>query len=163
MSSVGILTENRLLELHDRPARLEAELLHQHAPRVLVGLQRLGLPAAAVQGEHQLPAQPLAQRMTGDEGLELGDDLAVASEREVGLDPFLDGGQAELLEAGDLLLRERVEARSRRAAGRARAPAPRGGASMPRALRRRRVPSAPCASSVAKRSASSCPSSTRRT
>ena len=105
-----VLTEDRLLELHDRPARREAELVHQHVPRVLVGVQRLGLPAGAVKREHQLPAQPLAQRMTRDEGLELGDDLVGTSEREVGLDPFLDGGQAELLEAGDLLLRERVEA-----------------------------------------------------
>jgi hypothetical protein len=47
--------------------------------------------------------------MTGDERLELGDDLVATSEREVGLDPLLDGGQAELLEAGDLLLSERVE------------------------------------------------------
>ena len=52
----GILTENRLLELDDRPARLEAELVDEHAARVLVDLQGLGLAAAAIQGEHQLPA-----------------------------------------------------------------------------------------------------------
>jgi hypothetical protein len=78
-------------------------------PCVLVDPQCIGLAAAAVQGEHQLPAQPLAQRMTGDERLELGDELTVAREREVGFDPFLEGGKAELIEPGDLLLCERVE------------------------------------------------------
>ena len=105
----GILPENRLLELHDHPARLQAELVHQHAPGVLVGLQGLGLAPGAVQGEHQLPAQSLAQRMAGDEGLELGDDLTLTPEREIRLDPLLDDVQVELVEPSDLLLRERVE------------------------------------------------------
>ena len=105
----GILTENRLLELDDLPARLEAELVHEHAPRVLVDLQGLGLAAAAIEGDHQLPAQPLAQRMTGDEGFEVGDEITLAPEREVCVDPFLDRGQVELVQPGDLVLGERVE------------------------------------------------------
>ena len=37
----------------------------------LVDLERLGLPSRAVERQHQLPAQPLAQRMLRDERLEL--------------------------------------------------------------------------------------------
>ena len=105
----GVLTEDRLLELHERRGSARGRALDQHAPRVLVDLQRLGLAVAAVQGEHQLPAQPLAQRVTGDQGLELGDEITVAPEGEVCFDPFLEGGQAQLLEPGDLVLGERVE------------------------------------------------------
>ena len=106
------------MQLPQALARLDAELLGEQAARLVVDTQRVRLTAGAIEREHQLPAQPLAQRMTGDERLELGDDLGVTREREVGLDPFLDGGQAELLQAGDLLLRERVEGevRERRAA-----------------------------------------------
>ena len=47
--------------------------------------------------------------MTGDERVELGDDLTLTPEREIRLDPFLDDVQVELLKPSDLLLRERVE------------------------------------------------------
>ena len=56
------------------------------AARRLVGLERLGLAAAAVQREHQLAAQVLAQRVLSHQRLELADELGVAAEREVGLD-----------------------------------------------------------------------------
>ena len=46
--------------------------------------------------------------MALDEGLQLADQLAVPSEREVGVDPLLERGQAELLEASDLRLGERL-------------------------------------------------------
>ena len=56
--------------------------------------------------------------MLADEGLELGDELGVAAEGEVGLDPLLEGGQVQLLEASDLALREGLgrEVRKRRSA-----------------------------------------------
>ena len=141
---------------------LETELLHERAPRLLVGLQRFRLPTRAVQREHQLPARPLAQRVSGDERLELGDEISLAPEREVGVDPFLDGGQAQLLEAGDLLLRERVEGEvgKRRAAPELQrlAEQHRGVVRCAFAAGRPR----PWASSAAKRSASSCPASSRK-
>ena len=53
-----------------------------------------------------------------DERLELGDELGVAPEREVGLDPLLERDGAELLEPRDLGLGERLveEVGERRAA-----------------------------------------------
>ena len=55
---------------------------------------------------------------SADERLELGNELGVAAEGEVGLDPLLESGQAQLLEASDLALRERLgrEVRKRRSA-----------------------------------------------
>ena len=56
--------------------------------------------------------------MLGDQCLELSDDLRVAAEREVGVDAILEAGDASLLEAPDLGLRERLvgEVGERRAA-----------------------------------------------
>ena len=86
--------------------------------RVPVRVERLGLAPGAVEGEHQLTSEPLAQRVNPDQPLELSDHRAVAAEREVDVDPLLDRGHAELLEAGDLRLRERLvgEVRQRRPA-----------------------------------------------
>jgi hypothetical protein len=88
--------------------RLEAHLLDQHRPRLAVGLQRVGLAAGAVQREHPLRVQALLERMRGDEPLELGDRLAVASGRERRVDRQLARPQPELLEAADLRAGERL-------------------------------------------------------
>jgi len=47
--------------------------------------------------------------MLADEPLELGHELGVAAEGEVGLDPLLERGQAQLVETRDLGLCERLE------------------------------------------------------
>ena len=88
--------------------RLDPDLLHQRAPRVAVGLQRLGLPPAAIQREHPLRVQPLAQRLLGHQRLELADHLAVPPGRQVTVDGQLDRGQAQLLQAADLRGGERL-------------------------------------------------------
>ena len=69
-----ILAQDRLLELAQRGARLEAELVHERPARVLVGGERVGLAARAVEREHELTAQSLAERMLADERLELADE-----------------------------------------------------------------------------------------
>jgi hypothetical protein len=51
-----ILDQDRPLEIVDPAGRLDAELLDEHAPRVLVDLERLCLSARAVEREHQLAA-----------------------------------------------------------------------------------------------------------
>jgi hypothetical protein len=43
-------------------------------------------------------AQPLTQRVTADERLELGREVGVPPGREIGLDALLDGEQPQLLE-----------------------------------------------------------------
>ena len=46
------------------------------------------------------------ERVPGDERLELDDEVGVAAEREIRLDPIFEGGQPELLEPGDLAPRK---------------------------------------------------------
>ena len=94
-----ILVEDAPLELAQRGARLEAQLLHQHAPTLPKGFERVGLSAGAVEREHQLAAQPFTERLLDEESLDLSDELGVAAEREVGADAVLEGGEPQLLEA----------------------------------------------------------------
>ena len=54
------------------------------------------------------PAEPLAQRVPGDERLQLADELGVAAEREVGLDPLFERRELQLVQARDLRLCERL-------------------------------------------------------
>ena len=99
-------------------ARLDADLLDKRAPGRPVSLERVGLAPAAVQREHELSAQTLAQRMQRDQLPQLGHELAVRSDREIRFDAQLERGLALLVEAGDGGLRERCERelRQRRAA-----------------------------------------------
>ena len=102
----GVVAQDRRLQLAKGRRRLQAELLQQQLPDLAVGLEGLGLAAAAVQGEHELAAEPLAQRMLADQALQLADELAAGAKSQVGLDPFLQADQAQLVEPGDLGLGE---------------------------------------------------------
>ncbi len=110
------MLEDRLLEGAQRRGGGEPELGGQAAAVAVVGGKRLGLAVAAVQREHLLAAQALASGMVGDELGELGDDLGVAAEREVGIDAVLGGAQAAILQAGrggsdGVLVREILQGR----------------------------------------------------
>src|SRR4029453_7140628 len=102
----GILAENRLVELAQLPARLDAELVDERPPCVLVDVERLGLPTAPVEREHQQRTEPLTERMLGGERFELRDQVCPAAQRKVPLDPFLENRQPPFLETADLLPRE---------------------------------------------------------
>ena len=80
-SSAGSCGEDRLLELAQPrdQARCRGSRL-KRAPCLTVGLERLGLPAGAVQREHQLRPQRLAQGVLFDEELELAHELRVPPE-----------------------------------------------------------------------------------
>ena len=58
------------------------------------------------EGEHELPAGSLTKRIVAHEPFELPDELRSAAKFQLGLDPLLDRGQAELLEAGRFVLGE---------------------------------------------------------
>ena len=55
-----VLLEDRPLEAAQLLARLQPELVDEQAAPLLVGGERVGLAARAVEGEHQLAAQALA-------------------------------------------------------------------------------------------------------
>ena len=103
-----LLAQDRLLELLERRARIDAELLDERAARVPVDVQRLCLAARTVEREHQLGTEALAERVGGDELLQLSHDVRVPAEGKIGLDPALERGQAQLLEPRDRRLRERL-------------------------------------------------------
>ena len=56
-----VVREDRLLEPPKLGPRLEPQLVGEHAPRLLERLERVGLAAAAVERQHQLPPQPLPE------------------------------------------------------------------------------------------------------
>ena len=122
---IRILLKHRPLELLQLRARLDAELLDECRPRRLVGGKSFGLPARAVQGEHQLPPQPLPQRMLRDQPLELA-RRARRSDRLRGrrrsAAPGRRGGAPR---AGSPPLGRTTRTRGRRGQARATAPAPR--------------------------------------
>ena len=99
-----VLDEDAPLQVLERSPRLDAQLVGEGPAAGGVALERLGLAAAAVQREHELAAEPLAQRMLVDERLELADELGALPEPEVGLDALLQAGEAPLLQPGDLSL-----------------------------------------------------------
>ena len=68
------------------------------------------MAAGAVEHEHQLRSRPLAERLPRDEILELGHEAGVPPERQVGLDPLLDGGEPGILEPRTRVSGERLGA-----------------------------------------------------
>ena len=74
----------------------------------MVGLQRLRLAPRAIQGQHQLAAQPLPQRVVCDQIAQLAHELPGATHREIGVHAVFDRGETELLEPRDHRLRERL-------------------------------------------------------
>src|SRR5207302_5507232 len=103
----GVLLEDRTLELLEWPARLKAQLLPQQLARLPVFRERVGLPTSAIQREHQLPPEPLLQWVRGHERFEFRDQLVVASERQVRLDPILERREPRLPQPPNRILRER--------------------------------------------------------
>ena len=150
-----VLGEDRGLQALELRARVQAEVLDQDVAGAAVGVERVGLAAGAVEGEHQLRVQALAEGVLGGEALELAGDGGVAAEREVVLEPLLERVQARAHQPVGLDQRRGRAAARRSAAGRGTARAPRA------ATRRRPRGTLPrdCSTSVSKRSTSSCPGS----
>ena len=105
----GSVPKDLRLEPLELRSRLDPQFLDEPVSSLLIRLESLRLTARAIEREHQLPARGLAERVLPHERLELTDDVAVATELEVGLDPFLEGDEAQLLQPPDLALRELLE------------------------------------------------------
>src|SRR4051794_7182325 len=113
----GIVRDDHPLQAAELAGRLEPVLLEQLQARLLVRAQRVALAAGAVEREHLQLAQPLARRVAADQRLDLAQDRVVPAERELGLQSLLERGDAEVVEARYLALRELFvrEIRERRA------------------------------------------------
>src|SRR5207249_6272493 len=97
-----ILIQDSLVQLAELATGLDPELVDERASCRLVDVERLRVASGAVEREHQLPPQPLAQRVVRDEGLELGDQRMMMAELQLGIESLLDGLETQLLESGDL-------------------------------------------------------------
>ena len=120
MGELRVLAEDRGVQFAQPRARLDAELVHEHRAGAAVCLERFGLASRPVERGHQEPAGPFAERMLRHEPLERGDDVDVAPERELRLDPPLEREDAQLLEARDDRRAAPARPRGRRAPARAR-------------------------------------------
>ena len=123
-----ILVEDRPLEAAQFRPWLDPELLDQARPRRPVGLERLRLPARAVEREHQLAAQALRQRVLGDQRARA---RRPARRRGRARDPRRcdpEAPRGEAPRAGRSQPAPTARRRTPPAAGRARARAPRAAA-----------------------------------
>ena len=137
-----VVGEDPLFELRQRRRRLEAELLDEHPAVVAEHAECVGLATGAVEGDHQLGSERLAQLVLTGERLDLRDHLRRSAARQLGLDETLVSDDPQLLQplrlgTGPLLVgelgvglaapqRQRL-AQHRRRPGRVAAPQPRTG------------------------------------
>ena len=78
--------------------RVDAEFLDESLACLLIFLERISLASRAIESTHELPSRSLAERILGDQPLELTDYIAVVTERELGVDAFLHARDPEFLE-----------------------------------------------------------------
>ena len=109
-SQLGVVVQDPALELVQRRARLDPQLVDEHRAGLLERVEGFRLPAGAVQRDHQLRAQALSQRVLGNPALEGGNDLGMPAELELRLDLLLDDCQAKLVEPCGLPVCERLVA-----------------------------------------------------
>ncbi len=95
----GILAEDPFMQPREFRRRIDAELVCEDLPRPLERRQRIRLPSFAIQRQHQLsPEARLAEGMTGEERLRLSPPLARSGRSPADLDPFLLGGEPQVIE-----------------------------------------------------------------
>src|SRR6185312_8429155 len=81
-----VVAEHRPLELLERGARLDPELLDEVSAGIAVRLERLRLPPGAVERAHQQGARALTQRMLANKRFDLADDVGMPPARQIGLE-----------------------------------------------------------------------------
>ena len=97
-----LVAQNRALERSQLLARLETELFREERSSPPVGGECVRFALGAVEGQHQLAPQALAERFLSDKAFELRDERGVPAQRELSLDALFDANEAELVEASGL-------------------------------------------------------------
>ena len=88
-----VLLQHSPLKLLEPRRRVDPELVVERQAKGLERLQRLSVPAGAVEGQHQLAPRPLPERMAAYQRIELGHELRLASEGQLGVDAVLEAGE----------------------------------------------------------------------
>ncbi|GAA2943095.1 hypothetical protein GCM10020227_07260 [Streptomyces flavovirens] len=104
----GLVAQDVLVEPGQRRAGIDAELVGEELADPGVLVQCLGLPAGAVQGEHELPVEGLAQRVCGDHGPQVGHEFAAEAESQAQFEELLGGHQPAFLQRGGRRLDDRA-------------------------------------------------------
>ncbi len=94
-----VLAQDLLLEVSQLARGLDAELLVEGPANRPVLPQRVGLPAAPIQRQHQLSTEPLPPWMLVDECLELTDEPGGVARRKIRGDAVLDRHEPALCQA----------------------------------------------------------------
>ena len=101
-----VLPQDRQLELLQRLARVDTELVGEPLPRPGVGCQRVSLPVTPIEGGHQLAPEPLAHRVLEHRPIQLRHQSGVLAQREPYVVGVLLCHQAQLVEPDRLRLGE---------------------------------------------------------
>jgi hypothetical protein len=89
-------------------AGIDAQFLGEHPATLGEHAQRLGVPPAAVQRDHQQPAHPLAQRVVRHHRGQVGHHLLVPAERQQHVGALLGRRGTQFAEPDPLGLRKRA-------------------------------------------------------
>ena len=104
----AVLVEDASLQVLQLGRGINTEPLGENGAGVAERPKSLALPARPVERQHVEGAEVLSKRMLDGQRVELGDDLTVPSRPQVGVDPVLESGQAQLCQTGDLTVEEAV-------------------------------------------------------
>jgi hypothetical protein len=107
------MLEDPALELLQLGARLEAELLVQRPSGPPIGVERICLASASIEGKHELAVEPLAQGMYREELLELWHELGIAALGKVGVKLVFVRRHPRLVEQRGCALRKQLAAHVR--------------------------------------------------
>jgi hypothetical protein len=110
-AKAGVLGQDVGVELAKGRARIDAELLGERPGRPPVRRQRVGLPVAAVERQHQKTPQPFAQRLVGHETLERRHRLPLFAHPQARIPSVLERGHPQPVEARSFVRREANPAR----------------------------------------------------
>jgi len=110
---LGLLPNDLSRETLKVFAGLKSEVVVEGAAGSFVCCDRFRLPTRPVKSKHELRDKSLAVQVRFYERPELGDELSVSAESEVGFDTGFESRKAELFEALDLGARRPVEWQSR--------------------------------------------------
>ena len=92
------MLQDASFQLSQLGAGIEAEFVGEKAPRVPVRRKRVGLPAAAIQREHQLQPESFAQRLLCNELLDVVHHFAMSPELEQAVDMQFQCFETQLTE-----------------------------------------------------------------
>ena len=147
--------QNTLLHACERRSRLDAEIVRQPRPGLGVRVQRVGLPAGAIQRQHELLPEGLAVGLLEREGPQLHGQLPLEAECQLRVDAGPRARPVATARGAWPRCWRTTRRRTPRARGRATRRAPLGGAGRPWQRRRRRALLRPSAARASKRNASS--------